>query len=268
MIKRTLIFGLLLLALIGCSADKTRTEDQVQPYDFSYSAYAALLGDKVSNGLVDYASIKAERSGLDSLVKSVATADLSAATADQRLAFYINAYNILTLRSIIDAYPVESIKDIDGVWDDKTWPVAGSKITLNDIEHEILRKEFDEPRIHIAINCASIGCPPLLELPYYPEQLDSLLSVAARRFALSTTHNQIDPGAKTARLSAIFDWFGDDFKVQYYQADKLPGLDEKKNAALGFIFLHLPAGAADELWQVAFKVSHLDYDWSLNDFKR
>ncbi len=256
---------ILFLGQLGCAAQETRQDIALRPYDFAYQSYARLLQEQVRDGLVNYDGIKRSRAQLDSLVSDLEHADLTAATPDQRLAFYCNAYNILTLRSIVDAYPVNSIKDIDGVWDKQVWLVAGEQLTLNGIEHQILRKEFREPRIHVAINCASIGCPPLLDVPYYPDHLDSLLTVSARRFAASSEHNRIDSVKQVARLSAVFDWFGEDFESQYYEPGKFSDLDKKKSAALNFVIRHLPGEVAAKVSNSRYAVEYLEYDWTLND---
>jgi hypothetical protein len=154
--KKLLIPMIAILLLLGCGQQQAEQENSQQTnlvsYDFGYSDYLSILTRYVTDGLVDYRGLQADRAGLDSLVAGLAGADLSAATGEQKLAFYINAYNMLTLRSVIDAYPVESIKDIDGVWDKKKWSVAAEQVTLNQIEHEILRKDLNEPRIHLAIH--------------------------------------------------------------------------------------------------------------------
>jgi len=269
---RTIIAAALVMTMVliqlSCSAKESAKEIKLAPYDFSYQRYAQLLRENVKDGLVDYSAIKQNRGGLDSLVSALASADLTSATRDQRLAFYCNAYNIITIRSIVDAYPVGSIKDIDGVWDKKKWPVAGKELTLNEIENNILRSEFKEPRIHMAINCASIGCPQLLEMPYYPERLDTLLSYSAERFATSTDHNRVYSTKHVARLSSIFDWFGDDFIPQYYDSTKFKSLDKKKSAALNFVVSYFPPEAAKSIAQMDYEVEYMDYDWSLNDLSR
>ena len=265
--KRVIGIGILALIAVGCGAQKTHTEVESRAYDFGYTAYARLLAENVVGHQVNYTSLKAARSSLDSLVDDIAAADLEGISRDQKLAFYCNAYNILTIRSIVDAYPVASIKDLDGVWDRKQWLVAGEKLTLNQIEHEILRKDFSEPRIHVAVNCASTGCPPLLPVPFYPDSIDQLLTRAAREFATSETHNKFDALKKEAHISSIFDWFGDDFTEQYYTEGHYPSLSRKKNAALSFLIAHLPAEEAASLSKLDLKVSYLDYDWSLNDAK-
>ncbi len=128
---------------------------------------------------MDYSALKRSRTALDAVVAAFAepTAEQERGwTRDQRLAYWINAYNLFTLRAIVDHYPIRSalftlqprnsIRQIDGVWTTLTWRAAGRTVTLDDIEHRILRPEFKEPRVHFAVNCASVGCPPLAAEPY------------------------------------------------------------------------------------------------------
>lgn len=262
---KKLVFILPVLILAACGGQEARTDVELRPYDFTYQSYATILSEFVVGERIDYASLKEMRAPLDTLVESLASADLTTATVEQQLAFYINAYNILTLRSIVDAYPVESIKDIDGVWDKTRWTVGGDKLTLNDIEHEVLRKKFDEPRIHVAVNCASIGCPPLLDTPYYPDSLDAQLEFSSRRFASSSTHSRIDLEDGEVKLSAIFDWFGDDFVKRYYDANSFPGVSKNENAALNFLSQHLDSMSVGSNKNSKYDIGYIDYNWSLND---
>jgi hypothetical protein len=254
-----------LLIILGCSDGGNGAGKQAQPIDHTYADYARLLNKYVSDGLVDYARMKADRGLIDSLIDDLASADLSGASSDQQLAFYINAYNLITLRSIVDHYPVESIKDIDGVWDDTKWELAGGRLTLNDIEHEILRKEFNEPRIHVAIVCASTSCPPLVSHPYLPDKLNLQLPEAARNFVMSSDYNKLDPDEGSAEISSIFDWFGDDFIDGYYDKNYFPSLSKKENAVLNFLIAQFPEPQREKLLTASYKISYLDYDWSLND---
>lgn len=263
-------FGVIILSAglaIGCGNSDSNAQKATSPIDHTYSAYGKLLGQYVSEDRVNYSDLIKNRAGLDSLVEALGAASLDGTSSDQKMAFYINAYNILTLRSIIDEYPVASIKDIKGVWDKKKWVVSGKKITLNDIEHNILRKEFSEPRIHISIVCASIGCPPLMQKPYLPEFLEQQLTESARNFAVSEKYNRLDPETGEALLSSIFDWFGDDFIEKYYNKSKFSYLSEKENAALNFIIGQLPDEEQLRLEKIEFRIKYLDYDWSLNDRK-
>jgi hypothetical protein len=167
-------------------------------FDHAYDRYAKVIRDHVRMPSVDYSALKKERAALDAAVDAFAqptNADEHAWTREQRLAFWINAYNAFTLRAIVDHYPIRrpwltlqprnSIRQIDGVWTTMRWRAAGREVTLDDIEHQILRRELKEPRIHFAINCASVSCPPLPPEPYRAETLDAQLDEAARRYLAS-----------------------------------------------------------------------------------
>lgn len=135
----------------------------------------------------------------------------------EKLAFYINAYNILAIKTIVDHWPVESIKDVGSfirpVWKKEAGEIGGKKISLNEIEHKILRP-MGEPRIHLAIVCASISCPDIRNEPYTAEKLDNQLDDQARKF-LSNSQKGLLIEGNTARVSKIFDWFEDDFNKKF-----------------------------------------------------
>lgn len=263
--KYLLYFFISISLLLGCSTAETTKKNLDKNFDHQYIEYAGLLQSYVSRDRVDYAGLKSARAGLDGVVDQIGSADLSESSDVEKLAFYINAYNIITLRSIVDAYPVASIKDIDGVWDKKTWFVAGQKLTLNQIEHEILRVDFSEPRIHVAIVCASIGCPPLADKPYLADEIESQLQNAASRFALDMHYNRLDPLTGRADLSSIFDWFGEDFIERYYQAAAFSGLSKKENSAINFLIGYFPADQRPDLLAMSYSIAYIDYDWSLNE---
>ena len=158
------------------------------------------------------------------------------------MAYYINVYNVYTLKAIIDNYPVKSIKDINNVWDKKSIITTKDKLSLSDVEHKILRKMGD-PRIHFAINCASFSCPNLLNTAYLPETLDKQLEKAAKSFINDTSKNNITE--KVLNLSEIFNWFAGDFKkndslIDFLNKYSIVKID--KNA----------------------KIKYQDYNWSLN----
>lgn len=184
--------------------------------EFSYEGYAKTLGAHVyGQGIVNYTGLKADRKGLDAFVSSLSALDpeLFGKWSDkEKIAFWINAYNALTLRVIIDNYPIKasffsalrfpqnSIRQIKGVWDEIQFPVMGRNMTLDNIENDTLRSQFDEPRIHMALVCAALGCPPLRNEPYIWAKLESQLDDQARRF-LRTRENF----AGTARkIGSIF----------------------------------------------------------------
>lgn len=255
----------LLFVLPVCSDAQKSDQVTLVPFDRSFSQYDRLLSEFVSDGWVDYAGLKAHRATLDSIMTTIASAELETATTAEKLAFYINAYNTITLFAIVDNYPVKSIKDIDGVWDGIKWVVSGKEVTLNDLENAILRKEFQEPRIHCAIVCASISCPPLLSFAFVADSLDTQLDIAARAFLFSPERNYLDVDKGEARFSQIFEWYGEDFIDKYYDSSYFANNSKKGNAILGFFMSYYPEDEREQMKQRKWEVSYLDYDWSLNE---
>lgn len=172
-------------------------------------------------------------------------------TKPERLAYWINAYNAYTVQLIVESYPVESIKDIkkgipfiNSVWDLKFIKIEGKTYDLNNVEHNILRKKFDEPRLHFAINCASVSCPDLRNEAYYPERINEQLDEQARLFLNDTSKNKIEQNK--VELSKIFSWFGKDFK--------------KEGTLIDYINPYTDVEIAPDA-----KRSFLEYDWNLNE---
>jgi hypothetical protein len=171
---------------------------------------------------------------------------------NQRMAYWINAYNAFTVDLIAKHYPVESIKDIkkgipfvNTVWDIKFIEIEDRTYDLNNIEHGILRPKFSDPRIHFAVNCASVSCPKLSNRAYEAERLNEQLDSAAVSFLHDTSRNNLH--TRPIKLSKIFSWFSGDFKK------------EEKN-----IIKYVNRYVADKIPENA-EVDHLDYDWRLNE---
>ena len=212
-----------------------------------------LLARHVWNGVVDYAGFKADEKKLDRYLSVLEHTDPDALGREERFACYINAYNAWTIKLILTGYPgVKSIKDLGSIfqspWKKKIARINGRALTLDDIEHKILRPAFKDPRVHFAINCAAKSCPPLLSEPYRGEALDSQLSRVTRDF-INTPGNHRWEG-DTLWVNPIFKWFAEDFNDdpggfyrKYAQGELKRALDEK----------------GDRL-----RVKFLDYDWSLN----
>ena len=189
----------------------------------AWGAYYSVLshvkpGSKngVSLMLVDYPAIKADGS-LDKAYRELAAFKPERlAGREEKLAFYINAYNILALKMVADHWPVESIKDagnlLKPVWDKPAGELGGKTVTLGEIEHKILRP-MGEPRIHLAIVCASVSCPDLRNEPYTAAGLNQQLDDQALRF-LNNQGKGLKIEENAIRVSRIFDWFEEDFKSQ------------------------------------------------------
>lgn len=228
-------------------------------FNHSHSAYTKVLAAHVENGLVSYKTLREHRKPLDrylARLEAVSRDEFDGWTKPQRMAFLINAYNAYTLQLIIDHYPLKSIKDI-GSWIRGPWkqPVVhlwGESSTLNDIEHGILRKTYEDPRVHFALVCASRSCPVLRPEAYRPDNLDAQLDDAGREFLADRTRNTFNPTEHMANISAIFKWFRSDF-----------GANESE--ILTFLSKFAPQDSAKSLTKSAWTVSYLPYDWSLND---
>jgi uncharacterized membrane protein YdjX (TVP38/TMEM64 family) len=221
---------------------------------FDHSLIDQVLQQHVDDlGRVNYAALKADPTRLDAYIASLAQVNLNTLGRDERLALLINAYNAFTVRLIVDHYPVASIKDIPSAdrWDSKRWNVGGNTWSLNDIEHEQIRPNFVEPRIHFALVCAARGCPPLKPHAYEAATLDAQLEAATRYVHAHPTWLQYTAGSGTIRLTALYNWYGGDFEqvsgdvlsyVARYSAELKAALDSGQKPRAEF----------------------LDYDWSLN----
>ena len=212
-----------------------------------HSSWNLLLKKYVDDlGNVNYAGFKKDVAQLDAyldlLGQNPPKPDWS---KNEKLAYYINLYNAGTVKLIVNNHPTKSIKDIPNRWK-KKWITVGDDITsLNDIEHEVLRK-MDEPRIHFAINCASYSCPKLLNVAFTPQSMERLLSKTAVDFVNDKTRNRFE--GKKAHLSKIFKWYKGDFT--------------KKTSLLEYINTYLQNPV-----RKGTKVEYLDYDWSLNEVR-
>lgn len=218
----------------------------------SHSVWNDLLGKHVSaNGWVSYRGFVEDSTKLNSYLSELSENPPAKEWSENaKLAYWINAYNAFTVKLIIDHYPTASIKDIkngipfvNSVWDLKFFKIGGKEMDLNEIEHAILRKQFEEPRIHFAIVCASKSCPKLLNEAYTAERLEQQLEQQTVEFINDTTKNRVSK--EKAELSQIFNWFKGDFtrdmKLQEFIAKY--ALNEMSSGA---------------------KISFMDYDWSLN----
>jgi len=218
---------------------------------FDHGVYEEVLNKFVDNGKVDYAALKNNPHPLDSYLTMATMLDsetLNSLPRNEKIAFYLNVYNALTLKVIVDYYPVKSIKDIPGVWDKIKFNIAGRELTLNQIEHQILRSEFTEPRIHFALVCASKGCPELASEPFTGKDLDAELDREARKFINDKTKVNLDKEDRLLYLSPIFKWFKEDF-----------------GNVIEFVSRYLPKDDAGFIKEKNLKIRYLNYDWSLNE---
>lgn len=215
--------------------------------------YAALLQQYVDDGVVDYRGLKIEEARLDRYLEYLAGIQPDTLTGKERFAFFANAYNAWTLKLILEHYPgIRSIKDAGSLWRSpwkkKIARIDGRLLTLDDIEHDILRPQFGDPRVHFAVNCASKGCPPLWGEPFSGKTLDRQLDQVTRAFINDPARYRLD--GNTLYVSRIFKWFAEDFN----------------DDPIGFFQQYAENGLRMELERRAkvLRVKYLDYDWSLN----
>lgn len=242
-------------AILVTGAPASRAVASTATFDVTHVAWTEILQRRVKAGVVDYAGLKSEDLGrLDRYLDSLGTVPretYSRWPQSEKLAFWINVYNAFTVKLILDHYPLKSIRSIGflpgAAFRESFIKLPGLRpapYSLNDVENEVLRKEFSEPRIHFAIVCASKSCPALRAEAYRGRDLDVQLDDAARGFLNDPTKNRIDGG--TLALSSIFKWFGEDF--------------EKSAGSLAIFvgrYLALEPGRR-------YEIAYLDYDWSLN----
>lgn len=215
-------------------------------------AYAELLRAHVRDGVVDYAGFKRDEARLDDFLERSGRVDPAGLPREDRFAYYINAYNAWTIKLILTGYPgVKSIKELGSLlqspWKKPFVKIGGRTLTLDDIEHSILRPEFKDARVHFAINCASKGCPPLLAEPYRGAVLDEQLTRVTTAFLNRPGNYRLD--GNRLHVTSIFKWFGEDFGNV---------LDFYTRYAQGELKQALLAG------RDRIKIDYLDYDWSLN----
>jgi hypothetical protein len=244
-------------------------------FDHQYGAWSALLKKHVrwlpdgKQSRVNYKGFAADRAALKGVLatlSSVPQATFDGWSKPQQMAFLINAYNAFTVELILTKYPdLKSIKDLGSFlqspWKKEFFTLLGGERHLDWIEHERLRPVYKDPRVHAAVNCASIGCPALRDEAFTPGQLDSQLDDGMRRFMGDRTRNRLTGGK--VEVSSIFKWFKEDFNSGYRGYKQV----EDVFAAYAEQLSDQPEEQA-ALRAKTLPVSYLDYDWSLNDMGR
>ncbi len=222
---------------------------------------------------VDYAGFVEDRTALDRYTASLSAVSRSAfdqSPPKKQMAFLVNAYNAFTIQLILTRYPkLASIKDLGSVfagpWKPRSIDLLGTKVSLDGIEHEMLRApgRYDDPRVHFALVCASIGCPMLRDEAYVGERLDAQLDDQVRRFLSDRKRNRFDPKSRSLQVSKLFDWYGDDFTKGHRGITSVRAFLAAQADVL--------ADAPDDRERVRRQqadVGFLDYDWRLNDRQR
>lgn len=219
---------------------------------YSHAALDTVLALHVREGLVDYGALARDRGPLERYLAAARTADVERFARDEQITFWVNVYNARVLDGVIRRPGLKSVLDVGrtvgvptlGFFRERA-VTAGRKLSLNDIEHEILRKRYRDPRVHFVLNCASASCPVLPPRALQAATLDSTLDAATREFLTDRTKNRLEPSGW--QLSSIFQWYREDFGgtagVAAFVRRFVPGAPAPPDRAA---------------------VKHLDYDWSLN----
>ncbi|BBM84205.1 DUF547 domain-containing protein [Candidatus Uabimicrobium amorphum] len=276
-----LIIVIIVAIIVGCSLIRTifypPAVEAGELYDnkgqsLSFSKWDKDLQEYVKNGSVNYSKWKENQQNLDDTLAYFKTIRRTQTARDHLLAAYINAYNAFTIKLILEYFPgIKGIRDIPSAkrWDAVRWEVGEKTVSLNQLEHDILRKEFIEPRIHFAIVCASIGCPHLLNRAYEGNILDTQLTEMTQNFFRRKENCKID--GNTVYLSSILDWFRGDF-VRDELATKLQwfGEDYKKASQqvrlLMFVCKFAPKDIREKISKnyKNWSIKYTTYDWNLN----
>jgi hypothetical protein len=247
---RRFLFFLLISIFLGIISQAKQTAAATE----IHAIWAELLSKYVKAGGVDYTGFKSDESRLDQYLKVLEQTDSKALPHDEQFAYYINAYNAWTIKLILSAYPgITSIKDLGtfwkSPWQKKFVRIDGDMLTLDHIEHQILRPRFKDPRVHFAINCSAVSCPPLRPEPYLGNLLDLQLDQATRSFMNNPKSYRLK--GNVFYVSRIFKWFAEDFNndvlgfySEFARGDLKKKLAEKKDV---------------------IEIKYLNYDWSLND---
>ena len=226
--------------------------------DFDHSVFDRVLKSYVNGqGRVDYNGI-ADYQPFRAYMETLETASTESMSRDEQLAFWINAYNAVTIDKVIKWKPKKSVREtfVPGVWTgtkfftSREHTVAGRKLSPDDIEHEILRKQLKEPRIHFAIICASSGCPPLPQFAYTGKNVQAKLEEETRKYINSDRGTRIDSAKNQLYLSKLFDWFSGDFEYA-------------SGSVMDFIKTYIDKSALAFLDQNP-KINLLEYDGALN----
>ena len=273
-IERISLLSLLLAAVLlwaGCIGGTANVQVvQAQnplraPQSVDHTAFDRVLDAYVdAQGQVDYAALKqnADRD-LVPYLELLASTDPSNLDREERLAFWINAYNAYTLKLVVDHYPVESIRDIkpgagpsipkvNSPFKLDVGAVADTIRSLDDIEHGIIRERFDEPRIHFVLVCAAVSCPRLRQEAYTGDALDEQLEDQTMTFLRTEGKNDIPSDEDEIALSRIFKWYGQDFGASTDDLQR-------------YLARYFDGTVHETLANAAYDVDYLDYDWSLND---
>lgn len=276
--RRLLAFTLTAAVSTVASLSPSPAHAQSPGFDHGHASWTALLRQHVrlvrsgQATQVAYAGFKADRAALKAYLDSLSAVTRAAFAGwprAERQAFLINAYNAFTVELILTRYPdLKSIKDLGSLlsspWKPKWITLLGNQVSLDDIEHAMLRKrgDYDDPRVHFAVNCASIGCPALREEAFVAARLDAQMDEQTVRFMSDRTRNRWNAQRGRLELSKIFDWYGEDFRLGHRGIGSLQAFAARYADQLA----DAPADR-ERIRAGGVDIAYTDYDWALNDVR-
>ena len=264
--KRVLIVCLLLLSVccvlflyhFRVETD-LRTAQPAEGTVFSHDLFDQVLQEHVNeNGQLNYTKLKANPAKFEAYLDLLAVANPTEWSYNEQLVFWINAYNAVVIKGVIDHYPTTSVRKVKlfrGFFYRLKFQVAGETYTPNQIEHGIIREEFVDPRAHFALVCASTSCPPIGNRAFSAETIEESLETVTFNFIRNPAQVRIDRANGEVYVSKIFKWYEDDFKEGY-------------DGTADFLADYLPSEDAEYLLSTDVRFRYLDYDWTLNDQKK
>jgi hypothetical protein len=248
----------LCVALAACSKSrdsKAKDVDACAP-----QAFDGLLEKYVSDGMVDYASLKNNRADLDSFdayLGRIGTCDASKLPGLAADAFWVNAYNAFNIKGVLEHWPIENIKSVDGFLDKKQWHVANLDLTLNDMEYKHVIPAHNDARDHFAVVCADLGSVPLESHVYTADELEAKLEKKTRDFVADPHNFSVDIPSKHVSVSMLF-------SPEWYEKDFLADKRFHGNKAVEYLIPYVDKPTAEFLATSDYTVSYIDWNWSLN----
>jgi len=218
---------------------------EAQHLDAFFKQSDAFFKANVVNGKVGYNEIKNDPKALEEVLKMAEDISVTKSDTSVYQAFWINAYNLSVIKGIIDNYPINSPLDDQDFFDKTKYNIAGKKITLNEIEHQLLRAQFKDPRFHFVLVCGAIGCPPLLEAAYMPKTLNTQLDVQTR-LAINGSFVRVNKKKNRVEVSQLMEWYKEDFTLN-------------NNTEIDFINNY-----RSEKVNEKYKLYYFPYNWNLN----
>jgi hypothetical protein len=245
---------------------------------FDYSAWDAFLKKNVNeNGYVDYRSIKKDPRDLNdclAILMAVKELEVKSWPREEALAFWLNTYHAVLIKMVVDNYPVPSVERIPSFWDLALFHFGArtegqNQYSLNDIRKKNLMAVYHDEKIHLALSLAAKGGPKLMPEAFTGPRVEGQLFLLTRKFVMDPAYVDIVPGRKKIRISKIFKWYGDDFKLDFGMPESRGRLPDTDNAVLSFLAYYLEDEAKGEYLQAGkYKIEYPQFNWSLNDWKK